>query len=84
MRNKLINAATEYDRKQSTKRGYNHYALPQYFAAVDDAVSQIDKGKPVRGELLRCFTGRLLDTLLRSVGESKSTHDEQRSGRWHR
>ena len=31
----LIRAVTDFDRKQSTKKGYNHYALAQYMFAVD-------------------------------------------------
>ena len=33
---KLVHAVTEYDRKQSTKRGYNPYALGQYLQRIQE------------------------------------------------
>jgi hypothetical protein len=45
----LTHAATAYDRKQSTKRGYNHYALAHYFNAVELICADIANGvNPVR------------------------------------
>jgi hypothetical protein len=75
---KLIAALTAYDRKQSTKRDYNHYALAQYFARVDDVHADIAAGASVRAALVAAFCGRLLDVCLKAVGESKSTDDDQR------
>ena len=36
MHAKLIHELTALDRRESTKRGYNPYALPQYFQAAND------------------------------------------------
>jgi len=49
---KLIHELTSLDRRQSTRRGYNPYALPQYFAAaenVTDSASFADAFTPTRG-----------------------------------
>lgn len=81
----MLNAVTEYDRKESTKKYYNRYALSQYIDAIN-AVEDLlaDEGLTYRQAILRCFNGRLADCVLKSVGEEKSTADEQRSGRWYR
>ena len=70
IRDKLISAATAFDRKQSTKRGHNPYALAIYFERIDLVCKEIDGGKPIRQALLDGFNDRLLDHLLKSVGES--------------
>lgn len=66
-RDKLIHAATEYDRKQSTKRGYNHHALALYFAAIDETITEYDKGTPITRALENHFNDRLLTVLQRAV-----------------
>lgn len=65
---RLINAATEYDRKQVGKRGYNRFALPQYLARVDAVCEAIAEGADVQTELGRGFNGRLLTCLAKAVG----------------
>jgi hypothetical protein len=47
-RQKLIHAVSAYDRQQSTKRGYNHYALAQYFMRIDEITADIANGADVR------------------------------------
>lgn len=55
---KLLHAVTEYDRKQSTKRGYNVWALPQYLGAINERViPAIEQGVPIRKAILRGFCG---------------------------
>lgn len=77
LRKKLLNAVTEYDRQQSTKSGYNHYALGHYCAAVTKVVRYVEEhGYPVRLSILNCFCGRLLDRVLKAVGEKRHTKDE--------
>lgn len=66
-RDKLIHAATEYDRKQSTKRGYNHHALALYFEAIDEALAEHGKGTPITRALENHFNDRLLAVLQRAV-----------------
>lgn len=75
---KLTHALTEYDRKQSTRKYYNRYALPQYFGALQSVTEAVDGGQSLRKALTDNFCGRLLDVLLKSVGEPKSTDSEQR------
>jgi hypothetical protein len=76
LRFKLVHAATEYDRKQEGKRGYNPYALLQYFVAIDQAIAHHESGKTIRQALVSNFCDRLLDCLLKAVGEPKSTKGE--------
>ena len=79
----LLHAITEYDRKQSTRKGYNMWALPQYIARVTEIEADIESGTPMRKALTDGFTGRLLDAVLKAVGEPKSTEQEQRgNGSW--
>ena len=74
----LASAATQYDIKQSTKRGYNPYGLGLYLEAVERAVKAVEQGSDVRTALLRCFNDRLLDAMLKAVGEPKATAEEIR------
>jgi hypothetical protein len=77
-RHKLSHAVTEYDRKQSTRKGYNMYALSLYLGAVQNAETEADAGIDLRKALVHNFTGRLLDVVLTAVGLPKSTDQEQR------
>lgn len=86
----LAHVVTDYDRRElarSLKPGrggrrgyYNPYALPQYLQGVQHAGAALDTGQPLRAALLGAFCGRLLDHLLRAVGEDASTREEQRGG----
>lgn len=81
---KLVSAVTDYDRKQSARYAskgpgfYNIYALSHYLGAVQEAENKIAQGVPVRKALTQHFTGRLLDVVLKAVGEAPSTREEQR------
>ena len=49
---KLISELTQLDQRQSKRRGWNPYALPQYFTAaqnVTDAASFADAFTPTKG-----------------------------------
>lgn len=72
----LVHAVTEYDRKESTKRYYNIHALAIYIGRVNDVEADIESGVPLRAALLRGFNGRLLDAVLKAVGEPRFTKDE--------
>jgi hypothetical protein len=74
---KLVHVVTEYDRKQEAKRGFNRYALAQYLQALDCVGNDIKAGYNLRDAFVNNFCGRLLDVLLRAVGEPKSTLCEQ-------
>ncbi len=66
---KLVHAVTRYDRAQSIKRGYNHYALGIYLNRIDDVMGDIHKGVGVAKALQSGFNDRLLDHLLKAIGE---------------
>lgn len=75
---KLSHAVIEYDRKQSTRRGYNMYALSHYCAAVQAIEADVDTGIALRAAILEHLTGRLADAVLRAVGLPKMTDNEAR------
>lgn len=77
---KLIHALTDYDRKQSTKRGYNMYALSHYMEAVHNIDADLAAGADLRAALCAAFCGRLLDVCLKAVGLPKSVREEQMGG----
>lgn len=64
---RLAMAVTEYDRKQSTRKGYNSYALAMYLGAVQDACAMIEDGKSADSALRECFDDRLLDICLKVI-----------------
>ena len=77
---KLAAAVTEYDRAQSTRKGYNRYALGMYLQAVqsvDDWVKESPR-HTLRQGIVRYFSGRLIDVCLHAVGEVKATKEELR------
>ena len=91
LHSKLVSVAAEYDRKESTKRGYNIYALAHYMEAIQSVDACLAKllfsANPqddVRRVLCGHFTGRLLDQMLKAAGLPKSSVGERRSGRWER
>jgi hypothetical protein len=85
LHDKLIHAATEYDRKESTKRGYNRYALAQYFQAIQSVDECIANGGNPREVIIGHFTGRLQDRMLKAAGLEKGTDAECRGdGQWTR
>lgn len=82
IRLKLFNALTEYDRKQSTKRGYNPYALGHYAKALQSVEKDMEHGAPsIRIALLVNFNARLLSAMLRAVGEKDFEKHEMRIAR---
>jgi len=76
---RLIHAATAYDRRRAGKKGYNHYALGQYFARIEEVEADVAAGATIRQALLAAFSDRLLDAMLVGVGEPKFTMDEKNS-----
>ncbi len=79
---KLIHAVTEYDRKQSTKRGHNRYALAQYLARIELIALDISSGAAPREAVLAGFSGRLADACLRAIGEPITADAENMGGSW--
>jgi hypothetical protein len=83
LHSKLVSAAVEFDRKQSTKRGYNIYALPQYLQAIESAEECIAKGADVREVLCGHFNDRLLNAMIKAAGLPRATDAECRgNGAW--
>ena len=76
LKNKLIAAASAYDRRRANKPGYNIHALGQYFARIDEVISDIDAGATPRAALLAAFSDRLLDAFLKGIGEQRHTKQE--------
>lgn len=66
-RQKLIHAVTEYDRRESRKPSYNMYALPQYFARVDEIMADVAKGADIGAAIHAGFTGRLAKVCAKAV-----------------
>ena len=84
LHDRLIHAVTEYDRKQSTKRGYNIYALGQCVGRVQEVTADIQAGADIRNAITAAFTGRLLDVCLKAAGLPKSSTEEARGhGEWY-
>jgi hypothetical protein len=81
LHDKLVHAATEYDRKQSSRRGYNRWAFGQYLEAIERVDKSLEfEGVTVRQALVENFCGRLLDVLLKVAEETPSTRKEQMGG----
>ena len=66
-KDKLVSAATQWDMKQSKKRGHNIWALGMYFQAIDDAAELVTKGKTWQAAINECFNDRLRDHLLKAI-----------------
>jgi hypothetical protein len=79
---KLASVVTEYDRKQSTKRGYNVNALGIMLGAVHNIEREIALGYTLRSCILNSVCGRLADLMLTAVGEPKQDNSELRGGRY--
>lgn len=75
---KILHALTTYDRKQSTRKGHNPYALAHYAGALARVSEGVDKGQDLREAILNWFVGPLADLVLKSVGLAPRTQDEKR------
>lgn len=78
LRFKLSHAVTDYDRKQSRRKGHNPYALAHYLGAVQQIESAVDAGAELRSAILRRMTGRLADVVLKAAGLERMTDAEAR------
>ena len=68
IRTRIVSALTDYDRKQSTRRGYNHYALAMYLGALQDAAEMVGKGKTWPVALDAVFNDRVLAVAIKAIG----------------
>lgn len=78
-RHQLSHAVTEYDRRQSTRKGYNPYALSLYLGAVQEIEADVDAGTDLRASIVAHTTGRLATALLKAVGLPALTIEEARA-----
>ena len=65
---KLVMILTEYDRRQSTRKNYNKYALGQYFRAIENVEDAIMAGKSLEDALPEGFCGPLLRYIAKKLG----------------
>ena len=66
-KSKLIHAATQYDIRQSKKQNYNHYALAQYFAAIDQVMSEVKGGINIIASIEDNFNKPLSTILIKAL-----------------
>jgi len=69
LKDKLISAATRFDKKNFKRAGWNPYALPQYFAAIDSICEEIEKGRSVQSAIGKFTDDRFQDILLKAAME---------------
>lgn len=79
IRMKILNAVTEYDRKQSTKKYYNPYALPQYIGKIDEVIEYVEAGHDLKYAIRKCYLDRLCTAVGKEFG-IKFTNDEIKWG----
>ena len=79
IRFQLIHAVTDYDRRQSRRADYNRYALPQYCAAVNNIMTDLDSGADLRAAVCPALLGRLLSRALRELGLPDFTSAERQA-----
>ena len=84
---RLISAALAYDVRQYNRPGYNRYALPQYVARIHEICAALPADAlpaddSVRKAVLRGFSGRLANALLKGMGQPKATSEEAREAGW--
>ena len=69
LKENLTHAVTRYDRKQTSKKSYNIYALSQYLMRVDDIVTDVENGAEIGAAIVAGFTpGQLRNACLKAVG----------------
>jgi hypothetical protein len=67
-KDKLISAATRFDDRNSKRRGWNPYALAQYFSAIDSICNAVDNGISVESAITRFANDRFRDVLFKAAG----------------
>jgi len=78
----IVAALTTYDRGQQNKRGYNRYALSQYFARVDEVIADIEAGADVRAAIVNGFSGAIARVVLKACGLSPYTAADAQGQSW--
>lgn len=65
---RAIQSLSAFDRKQSTRKGHNPYALAQYLRAADGLKQDIEEGLTVEEAIENNFFGVLADRLAKHLG----------------
>ena len=75
----LAHVITEYDRKQSKRKGYNPNALGIMLCALDDVFEDVVSGKrgSIAGHICNYFNDRVRGLLLEAVHEWKESKQRQ-------
>jgi hypothetical protein len=76
----ILDAVTTWDRRQSTRPGYNIYALALYCKAIKRVALYAEKGHDLRDAVITCFLDRLCDHILKALKLEKMTKDEAKYG----
>jgi hypothetical protein len=63
----LVQAITRWDRQQSTRQGYNVYALGLYLIRLDEVMAEIEAGRAPVEAVTEGFNDRLRDRLLSAI-----------------
>ena len=69
---KLVNAVTEYDRRQAKKKFYNIHALAMYIGKIQDIEENLNKGMTIENALKQSFCGQLLRFIAKRIGADTS------------
>lgn len=78
LRARIFMALTEYDRKQSTKKHHNPYALAHYCGALERLEERVNNGVELRKAICQTFHGAVGNVVMKAAGLPKMTNDEQR------
>ncbi len=71
LRTRILMIVTEYDRKQSKKKGYNIWALSHYCNGVSNVMGAVDSGEDIEEALKAGFCGSLLRHIAKKLGIDK-------------
>ena len=74
---KIQTALVKYDERQAKRKYYNAYAMGHYMQALGNAKEYMKEGDTLRQAVCKSFCGKLLDVVLKAVGETPSLKTEQ-------
>jgi hypothetical protein len=73
LRHQLLSAVTRYDERQSKRRQYNQWALPQYIARIEDILRDIENGADPAAAIQAGFSGSLATACLKACDLTPTT-----------
>lgn len=74
-REKMVAALTAYDRRQSSRKGYNPYALAGYLGRIEEIAADIEAGADPRKAICAGFCDRVCAAALKACGLPAYTRD---------